>query len=239
MEDVKVKFPQKCHNPLFKKDQGLIQGCRVGEHVPSYDSVVPGEGTRGHYVSRYSKEEVFRPGMRQVDHLLYSEEQNNRGKKFVSAPKLVENVFDGKKHFYDEYNRVTKSSNMPCVEWTTKKHIEANKSKEYDMEGYMNRKQRVPDISAQRNHVGIPNPGDKPYKSPDRDVDFFVSGGLIPGSSISLRKSAKPTLRKKDEIPTGSIGDKQLRMTFSEKQKHFEHQAAIDEIRSLNVSLDD
>ena len=71
---------------------------------------------------------------------------------------------------------------------------------EYDMESYMNRKQRPGrSIESMRNGIPVAVPGDRAFKKVEHEPGYYAKGGLIPGSSIQLRKSAKPEMRGGEE----------------------------------------
>ena len=87
------------------------------------------------------------------------------------------------------------------------------------MEGYMNRKQRVKSKEQMRNSIPEATPCDNYYKEADREPGFYAKGGIIAGSTIQLRVSAKPTMRKKDDPANANKNSKKFTMTYAEKQK--------------------
>ena len=56
-------------------------------------------------------------------------------------------------------------------------------SKEYNTEKEMSQKKRIKSLYDQRNGLPMTSLGDKNYKNPDYQPDFFKKGGLIVGSS--------------------------------------------------------
>jgi hypothetical protein len=98
----------------------------------------------------------------------------------------------------------------------------------------MNRKQRLNSLEEQRNGIPCVSKGDKYYKSPEYMPGYCAAGGLIPGSSIVARKSAKPQPKKKSEIGETQTKEKKFLMTYAEKQKYLEKKYDMEQIRYLN-----
>lgn len=48
----------------------------------------------------------------------------------------------------------------------------------------MQQKLRITTFEDQRNYVGVASMGDKPYKYPEYEPNFFKPGGLIAGSTF-------------------------------------------------------
>lgn len=123
-------------------------------------------------------------------------------------------------------------------------------SLEYNMEQDMNRKQRYATSGL---------PGDDPmYDSavkysmgrardvafkprgryrennlnPEYSPGYYAAGGLIPGSSIQAHKSAKPAIRKTNEIGGGATGGKTMK-TYKEIAAERELQYELDQVKYL------
>ena len=92
---------------------------------------------------------------------------------------------------------------------------------EYDMESYMNRKQRPgKSIESMRNGIPVAVPGDRAFKKVEHEPGYYAKGGLIPGSSIQLRKSAKPEMRGGEEAT--KVTKKSSKLSYKEKQRRVE-----------------
>ena len=198
-------------------------------HPQRVDSIVIGEaGGRVHYPPIYS-DYVEEPHHKQMPwHLEHSAEYVERGKKYLVGKVPGEDKREGKR--YLEANPT--GINTFHHDWNIKTRAACNESYLYDMEGYMNRKQRITSLEQQRNGVPVATSGDKFYKEADREPGFYQKGGLIPGSTIVLRKSGKPQFKKVDDSrKTASF---KSTMTFAEKTKRAELENDLMDIRDLD-----
>jgi hypothetical protein len=66
-------------------------------------------------------------------------------------------------------------------------------------------------------------------KNPEYSKGYYATGGLVPGSSITLRASGKPTLRKSDEVGGGDGNGKTMR-TYKEIARERELQYDLDQV---------
>ena len=77
--------------------------------------------------------------------------------------------------------------------------------------------------------------GDKPYKEVNHETDFYKKGGLIPGSSIGLKTSGKPTIKKPSDTTKGT-NTKKLEATYSKYLERLEKEYDVTQVHTLTVS---
>jgi len=77
--------------------------------------------------------------------------------------------------------------------------------------------------------------GDKPYKEVNHETDFYKKGGLIPGSSIGLKTSGKPTMKKPSDSTKG-VNSKKLEATYSKYMERLEKEYEVSQVHTLTVS---
>ena len=241
IDNFKVKFNERNHDPPFKPAADhLNHACRITHNLPSdpreKNSLIPGEGGKHHFPTIYSDTESFRPARKYIERPEYGKEYSSPKKKLAPRPAPKEAREEGCKHFPDEYTKATETTDALCVGWQSRRRLPPAGSKEYNMETYMNRKQRIGSLEEQRNGIPCANQGDKFYKSPEYMPGYCAAGGLIPGSSIVARKSAKPEPKKKVESESGTKQEtkKKSTLTYAEKVKLLEKKYDMDQIKFLN-----
>lgn len=241
----KVHFAQRDHNPPGKPEP-YLKAAVLQRHVK--------EDTRGGrktFEASYSLCEEFRPGCRLVPHRLTGagEEDVARGRRYIQvATGGKEEVPKGKLVSNKSQIR-SDTTDLPIIGWTRKHNVKQDdgvpahlrQSSEYDMEGYMNRKQRVTSVVQQRNGIPVAVPGDRPFKDVTHEPGYCAKGGLIPGSSIQMRKSAKPVFKKNEsDSPTNKKKgkDKSMSMTYEQRQEMLERDYDRKQVEILtNESL--
>jgi len=204
---------------------------------PNRRSLVPSEGARSHYPPLYSMpfEQKIKARLSQPA----SKEWVERGKKSIKPIKHDDEPRrEGVKYFPEQS---TKRSEQGETLDLGKKRVVMNEELEipcarvrggaqYDMEGYMNRKQRINTIERLRNGIPVRASGDKYYYDADREPGFYAKGGIIPGSSIQLRKSARPELRKGEET---NVKVKKCEETYAEKVKRLALEYEVNQVNTL------
>lgn len=68
------------------------------------------------------------------------------------------------------------------------------KGEDYFVESRMQTKMRILGLDGQRNGLGVSSLGDKPYKYPEYDSNFYKAGGLIAGSTGFKTRAGENTL---------------------------------------------
>ncbi len=205
---------------------------------PSRRSIVPSEGARSHYPPLYSMpfEQKIKARLPQPA----SKEWVERGKKSIKPIKHDDEPRREGVRYFPEQS--TKRSEQGDTLDLGKKRVVINEElgipcarvrggAQYDMEGYMNRKQRINTIERLRNGIPVRASGDKYYYDADREPGFYAKGGIIPGSTIQLRKSAKPELRKGEE--TNIKITKKSEETYAEKVKRLAMEYEINQVNTL------
>jgi hypothetical protein len=102
------------------------------------------------------------------------------------------------------------------------------------MESSMNRKQRVTDPYQMRNGIPTASLGDKYYKDATREPGFCKQEGLVTGSTIGIRKSAKPQFKKSESLTSQVKTKSKMTMTFSEKKAKASLDYDKQEVLALN-----
>jgi hypothetical protein len=242
IEDAKIHFQERRHdatgvNTFFKENVTLKGPVIVNERRNNNraESIVLGESGKVHFEPTYGLYQDDRLGKKQPPHLEYSGDILLRGKKYLTRTYVEDDSFiPGMKQFHGTKCMLPSETSMKVSHhWTGKTRAYPNETGMYDLEGYMNRKQRIPDINTQRNGIPIASGGDKYYKEANYQPGFYKEGGLIPGSSMTLKKTGKPTLRKRDDTRNMSISRKST-MTFKEKQMKAELDNELNLIATLN-----
>jgi len=210
--DIKVKLAQKDHNPLMAPRQpNIVNGCLLNPAIfKEYNSLVPKEEGRVHFPLPYSKTEEFVPCRKGAEHMLYSNDLAFRGLKTFDKyseggfseserkrAELNQSFFYFKGHpekrpIPEQAQRESDTTVFPRVGWHTKRTLRPNISTEYKLEATINRKQRIDSLDKQRNDIGVSTLGDNIYDRVERQPGFFVAGGLIPGSTIAMKKTTRP-----------------------------------------------
>ena len=147
-------------------------------------------------------------------------------------------------------------SNALTLNWNNKRVVTQNfdgtgppmrqkSSKEFAMEVYMNRKQRYygekhnpmsdSDVkysmscTSEVDHsIAIPKKDNSEYT-----VGFYKGGGIIPGSTNTLKPSAQPTLRKSNPIG-GSDSNSRTMVSYAEIAAQRERDYEVNQVRLLN-----
>ena len=76
----------------------------------------------------------------------------------------------------------------------------------------MQRKHIVEGLDSKRNSLNVSSLGDKAYKYPEYAADFYKSGGLIPGSTISYHGKKADIDRKITGVLTKPNWDVKVKM---------------------------
>lgn len=84
-----------------------------------------------------------------------------------------------------------------------------------------------------RNNINVAAPGDKSYKVPEHSPGYYAQGGLIPGSSIVKRASAKPALQKREGTTT--VQKTLSTMTYAQKVALEDERYEREQVLLLNV----
>ena len=200
-------------------------------------SLVVGESIKSHFESRYGDTCDLR-GIKIVGHQEYSNEFVHRGKMFLAGKESQYTTFTPSvKQFHGTANLLSEPSTRISQHWTGKTRANPSESDLYEIETLMKRKLRLLSTEQQRNGIPISSHGDKYYKEADRERNFFKQGGLIPGSSIALRKPDKSEIRKRDDGGANSSITKP-KLSFKEKQDKEYLENDLKQLRELNNSYE-
>jgi hypothetical protein len=185
-------------------------------HPERATSIVVGEAGRVHFPPTYSDYVEERQHKKMPWHLEHSAEYVERGKRYLVGKVPDDDQAQGKRHLTPNPSEVV----LFHHKWDRKTRASCNESYLYDMEGYMNRKKRVPTLEEQRNFVPMAASGDKYYKDADREPGFFKN------------KGAKPAFKKTDD----SRKPPPLRatMSYAEKTRRKELEDDMNDIRTLD-----
>jgi len=251
LESYKVRLAQRDHKPLCAPSVAQFRNYNLTDAVPEVcKSIVTGETGKVHYPPSFSMSDDAYRGKARVPREEYSKEWVERGKRALPHPSHPEPPADksGKKLSLVDSMRRSEATDKLMIGWTSRRFVvnengvpcaQVRNGRNYDMEGYMNRKIRVPTKEDRRNGIPERTPCDNRVKDSEREAGFYAVGGIIPGSTIQLRESAKPkfvkkkeedgpmsvsTMRKKKDAPT---------MTYAEKMRLKERQYDLHQIHCL------
>jgi hypothetical protein len=234
MIDTRIHISERKHDSMgeFVSLKGPIVSVERGlRRKPS--SIVMGESIRGHYEPRFGDTSDCR-GIRIVEHQEYSNSFINRGKKYLGEKDTPHDRFTPSvKQFHGIANLPSAPASRISQHWTGKTRVNPVQSDVFELEQVMNRKQRILTYEEKRNGLANVRRGDKYYKSADRERDFYKKGGLIPGSCISIRKSGKLELNKKDENAKVNLPTKS-HLTFEQKNEKAILDNELQQLHALN-----
>eukprot|EP01038_Epipyxis_sp_PR26KG_P012213 gene12213-16362_t len=242
---LKSKISQKNHNPDFKPSfSQIIDGGLVNPNLIRSDSIILDDRGKKRFSPNYSKPEEFKSSCKIFDPIERSSEISVRGKKSgYMQQQSAELIRKTSRHFPIESQRQSNTAFLPIVGWKKKKVVmmengqpsSSLKSSEHYIESTMNRKQRILDSLSQRNSIPIAHHGDKPFREVQHSSGYYAEGGLITGSTISIKKSGKPTLRKSAD-QTSNIVSKPLEANFKKKMEEKELEYDKKQVLILNNS---
>lgn len=245
----KKQFAQRCHSPQYIKDP-FLHGPLIVRQPFSADSVVLGERGKKNFPPQTSTPEEFHSSKRLIPRKEYGEEFVNRGKKFIPHSDKGngrELSHAERVHFDLSQVQTEDFGKLPCSTWTKKRVVKTpngvpvalKESNNWDIEYTMNRKQRINSSQGRRNLIPEATKGDKYYKEADREPGFYERGGLVVGSTNTLKPSAKPTLRKSEGIPTTSGVGKKIVATYGKLQAKLTKEFDLKQVHHLTKSSKD
>lgn len=247
MEHFKVTFAEKNHHPLGAPMTDQLRASVIHDnvHCRSSSSIVLGENGKRRFDQPYSDYERFVPSMKIVDRSNRTTEPREVGKRSLRPSASTEHIVPEKRHS-SEALRKSNSSMLPVIHWTTKRTVKMDngepasryESSLISLEHTMNQKQRIQNELHSRNYIPVATSGDKAYRAADREPGFYAKGGLVCGSTIAIKKSGKPTLRKSEDVlgtATAGNGGKKLEATYSAMVARRDLEYDITQVNSLTV----
>lgn len=225
----KLKFAERSHNPEYAPRISLLQGAVVSSWVKPDTSIILGERGKKNFEPRYCAEEqiVIKKQLPRREH---GDEEVKRGKRCIAAPSKgsIELAHNERVHYPEPRSEVGDS-----VHFARKKSVlQVTEKNMHEIESTMNRKQRVVSEEQRRNGIDVATPGDKAFKEADREPDFFAKGGIIPGSTNTLRKSTKPELKKREDVTKPG---KKLEATYGKLVERRAREYDVNQVRTLTV----
>lgn len=240
----KTHFAQRNHHPLKEPKFLHLQASLVlKESARPQTSIVLGESGRRNFAPRYATTEDFQPAKRQLFHPSHHDERP-QGKRYIPHPSSegLELSHNERVHF-DIDRSLELDNGLPTSNWRRKKTVltptgtpaSRREAEGYKLEASMNRKQRVGSQALKRNNIPTATNGDNSYKEADHEPGFYAKGGLVVGSTNILKKSAKPTIKRKDDALTESTGRK-LEASYAKLQQRLAADYDHAQVLSLTVS---
>jgi hypothetical protein len=239
----KATLPEKRHPSNTHDDH--MRASMVVNSVNVWDepSIVVGEGSRRRFTATYSVAQEYEQGKR---HISPPKRSNSppRGKRYIPAAKgsgeELGLLCAVKRRIPDASMKRSESTEL---QWSKKGRVTGEngisaalkESGELNIETTMNRKQRVIADIDRRNGIPIARPGDNPFKKVDHETGYFEKGGLIPGSTNTLKPSGKPTMRK-SESSSAQITAKPLEATYGKMKARLEMEYDLAQVHALTVS---
>lgn len=227
----KLKFTERNHQPECAPRLALLHGAVVNQWVQPDTSIILGERGKKNFEPRYCAEEqiVIKKQLPRREH---GDEEVKRGKRCIAAPSKgsIELAHNERVHYPEPRSEVGQP-----LDFSRKKSVlQVTEPKMHNIESTMNRKQRVVTEEQRRNGIDAATPGDKSFKEADREPDFYAKGGIITGSTNTLRKSGKPELKKKDEV---SKPGKKLEATYGKLVERLAREYDVNQVRTLTVRI--
>jgi len=245
-EHKKVHISQKNHAPEYLPKFDRLKASILSNVILPDNTILLDDNGKKRFDAKYSETEAFRSSCKMIPHREICGEYEYGGKKYIAGhPNCVKEIENQKRRYLEsEATRRSETSQLPSVNWTKKKMVVSEdgvpayrkESSLFNLETFMNQKQRIHSEYERRNGIGTSTPGDKSYYTADREPGFYASGGLVVGSTIATKKSGKPTLKKNAEGTSKSLGVK-LGLTYEEKQKQLEFQHEINDVNYLTVEF--
>lgn len=239
IDNFKVKYTHKRndYSNFAPASVHLNSSCNVIRTNNETRGIVINDNGRRHISERISQEIEFRTHKKRIEQTRKSTEiplfECKRHINEISHEHKPKNYL---RTYHNTQRDIKEACYFPHPLWTTKRHILPNQSKMYNLESDMNRKQRINSKASLRNNIPEKSGGDKFYKQPDREPGFFNSGGLIPGSTIQLRDSSKPQLRKSELMTARPSNITLTKPLFITKVKMQHLNDEKNEVRALTVS---
>lgn len=242
LENNKVVFHQRRHvQPEIKSHLLPFAAPLLNPGlVPIEKSLIVNGSGKFHYDPGYSQADEWRNGMRMVQKKEYSDNHIERGKKSI-RPAVSDSTrewADQRKHNLAEATRRSEMCGELMMDKFKKKKFPSHSSEDapqYDMEGYMGRKQRSGrSIDIMRNGIPVAVEGDKAFKDADREPGFYAKGGIIPGSTIQLRTKTVPGGKGGGLITPKKTGTGKL-LTYAEKVALKELEYAKSNVLALSI----
>jgi len=250
IDNFKIEKNEKRHHCNVSVTSHLHQTSHVSVNadlvVPlNRGCVIPGDRGRSHFEPMHSQANEWKCTMRQSERSrAYGAEAAELGKKCMQEPARKPDPAQCKKTIaLDDGSMAACRRGVEikglCVGFKSLKHFDArSEAPEYDMETYMNKKQRAgATLGRMRNNIGVAAPGDRPFKVAEHEPGYYAKGGLIPGSSIQLRKSAKPE-RRPGEATTGGIKRGEKKLTYHQKQQLAAEQSDLAQVAALTQAFE-
>jgi hypothetical protein len=225
----KLRFVERNHHPICAPKAPLLQGAVISDSVPPDTSIILGEKGKKNFEARYCAPQDYVP-KKQIKPKI-SEEVVNRGKRCIAPPSTgkLELSHNERVHYPEEFGKAGDELGFG----RRKSVLQPTRITDYDIEKTMNRKQRVTTEEQKRNSIGTAAPGDKPFKDADREPEFYQKGGLVVGSTNTLKQSAKPTLKKREDINTKP--GKKLEATYGKLVERLAREYDVSQVRTLTV----
>lgn len=238
----KVVFAEKKH----LQSSEHLSGSKLLDNVPaSSHSLVVGEGSKTHFTPKYSDTSVVKSVKQFEAKRSGSLEDKAWGKKRIDVLKS-DPLAGGSIKTYDRRHieqTPSEQSDKITVDWTSRnipldksgKARNQVRSDEFGLSDVLTRKKSVRTENQMRNNIPVAALGDKAYRVPEHSSGFYAQGGLIPGSSIVIKKSGKPVLQKREGTTT--VQKTLSTMTYAQKVAIEDEKYERAQVLLLNVRI--
>lgn len=144
-------------------------------------------GGRRHYEEKFDRQADYRH-IQRVGNAIARKEPKTESVKMINFEPIPKKDAPERRHLRDAHDSLLgpthdnpKQGLLPFAQANKKS------AKEYKQETVMTQKKRIMDLYDQRNGLALQSLGDKNYKHPDYEPGFFKDGGLITGSTNTLK----------------------------------------------------
>lgn len=198
-------------------------------------------GDRGkhHFSATYSDAMEWRQGKSRIE-VKKSTEHIEKGKKVLLPTRSEEQVPGHVRLFPKEYIKKSDTNDKlfetrhVVLKEGTSVPMKSLRSEEFQFELYMNRKQRIRSSYEQRNGIPTSTMGDKAYKGPEHSDKYYAIGGLVAGSTISMKASKSIVMKKGGDNQARTRETRKL-VSYAEKTALARKEEEVGDVRVLTV----
>jgi len=109
-------------------------------------------------------------------------------------------------------------------------------AREVDLSAELQRKTRPLDLVSQRNGLGCNSLGDKAYRHPEYEKEFYQAGGLVAGSSFIRGSFKKTEPRTSTTVQLALAESRRPLKSYAESQRELQLSEAQSEVKALTRS---
>lgn len=207
--------------------------------VPNNDAAHPiySMGGRRHYEEKHDRQADYRH-IQKVGIAIARKEPRTESVKMMNFQPIPKKPEAERRHLRDQYDSLMgPTHDNPKQGLLPFAHANQKTEKEYKQETVMTQKKRTKCLYDQRNGLPLQSLGDKNYKHPDYEPGFFKEGGLITGSTNTLKMKSSGNGKAIDfysglKLDQGPLNPNRKTWTQAVKEQTLnEELAAVDSLK--------